>query len=148
MRRLKKLFSAFPRIPGFLRSPMPKLIAPHGASWRGRALDAGDIIDVAESEAAALTAHGFREVEQDSTGTAGVTGTVDVPSASGLSGNTDADKMSAVPVTVPVPRKDLLKLLKGRGLGNLFVKSTEELRALAAVVLAGEAIVEAGNGHE
>jgi hypothetical protein len=123
---------------------MPKLIAPHGASWRGRALGAGDIIDVSDAEALQLASHGFRKVEQDSTGTADVTRTADVPSASDLSGNTDADKMSAV----PVPRKDLLKLLKGRGLGNLFVKSTEELRALAAVVLAGEAIVEAGNGHE
>jgi hypothetical protein len=127
---------------------MPKLIAPHGASWRGRALGAGDIIDMSDAEALQLASHGFRKVEQDSTRTADITGTADVPSASGLSGNTDADKMSAVPVTVPVPRKDLLKLLKGRGLGNLFVKSTEELRALAAVVLAGEAIVEAGNGHE
>lgn len=54
---------------------MPKLIAPHGASWRGRALAAGEIIDVSDAEVAALTAHGFRPVEQDSTGTA------DVPSA-------------------------------------------------------------------
>jgi hypothetical protein len=116
---------------------MPKLIAPHGASWRGRALDAGEIIDVSDAEALQLAAHGF-------------TGTADVPSASGLSGNAYADKMSAVPVTstVPVPRKDLLKALKGRGLGNLFVKSTEELRALAAVVLAGERMVEAGDGRE
>ena len=62
--------------------------------------------------------------------------------------------MSAVPVkssnSAPseLPRKDLLKLLKGRGLGNLFVKSTEDLRALAAVVLAGEAMVEADHGRE
>lgn len=89
---------------------MPKLIAPHGASWRGRALGAGEIIDVSDAEALQLMAHGF-------TGTA-------------------------------VPRKDLLKLLKGRGLGNLFVKSTDELRALAAVVLAGEAIMEANHDRE
>ena len=116
---------------------MPKLIAPHGASWRGRALDAGEIIDVSDAEALQLAAHGFA-------------GTADVPSASGLSGNADADGTSAVPVTstVPLPRKDLLKLLKGRSLGNLFVKSTEELRALAAVVLAGEAIMEANHGRE
>ena len=122
---------------------MPKLIAPHGASWRGRALVASEIIDVSDAEALQLASHGFRKVAQESTG---ATGTAGVPSA--LSGNADADKMSAVPVTVPVPRKDLLKLLKGRGLGNLFVKSTEELRALAAVVLAGEAIVEADDGRE
>jgi len=144
---------------------MPKLIAPHGASWRGRALGPGEIIDVSDAEALQLTAHGFRKVEQDYTGTA------DILSASALPERSDADgpafaKASAglaagpsklrssvegtfaVPVTPPLPRKDLLKLLKGRGLGNLFVKSTEELRALAAVVLAGEAIVEANHGRE
>src|SRR5271154_3003667 len=104
---------------------MPKLIAPHGASWRGRALDAGQIIDVSDAEALQLVAHGF-------TGAVGFTGPADVPSASDPSGTADADKMSAVPVTVPAARKDLLKLLKGRRLGNLFVKSTDELRALAA----------------
>jgi hypothetical protein len=126
---------------------MPKLIAPHGASWRGRALDAGEIIDVSDAEVAALTAHGFRPVEQDSTGTA------DILSASALPERPKADGTSAVPVKSSspekageLPRKDLLKLLKGRGLGNLFVKSTEELRALAAVVLAGEAMVEADHG--
>ena len=127
---------------------MPKLIAPHGASWRGRALAAGDIIDVSDAEALQLTAHGFRKVEQDFTGTA------DILSASVGPERADADGTSAVPVkssspaAPELPRKDLLKLLKGRGLGNLFVKSTDELRALAAVVLAGEAIVEANHGRE
>jgi hypothetical protein len=127
---------------------MPKLIAPHGASWRGHALAAGEIIDVSDMEALQLTAHGFRKVEQDFTGTA------DILSAAVPTERSDADGTSAVPVkssspaTPELSRKDLLKLLKGRGLGNLFVKSTEELRALAAVVLAGEAIVEANHGRE
>ena len=133
---------------------MPKLIAPHGASWRGRALGAGEIIDVSDAEARQLASHGFRKVEEASTEEQDFTGTADILSAS-VSPH-DAGGTSAVPVESSIPakaefvpaRKDLLKLLKGRGLGNLFVKSTEELRALAAVVLAGDAIVEASHGRE
>ncbi|HUO92563.1 MAG TPA: hypothetical protein VMU22_06565 [Rhizomicrobium sp.] len=147
---------------------MPKLIAPHGASWRGRALAPGETLDVTDAEAFHLAAHGFRQVEEDapSTDERDFTGTADVPSASRTSGSADAGKMSAVPgmsaaalpeaadaggtpaLPVELPRKDLLKLLKGRGLGNLFVKPTEELRALAAIVLAGEKLAEAYDGRD
>ena len=139
---------------------MPKLIAPCGASWRGRALAAGDVIDVSDAEAASLAAHGFRKPEpcpkeQDFTGTA------DILSATVPMERPNADGTSAVPVessglersqsvsdTAKLARKDLLKLLKGRGLGNLFVKPTEELRALAAITLAGEKLAEADHDRK
>jgi hypothetical protein len=118
---------------------MPKLIAPHGASWRGRALAAHECVDAKECEVPELLAHGFRKTpappeEQDFTGTAGI-----LPASQHRH---DADGTSAVPVerrlaaTVSAPssatlsRKDLIRLLRGRGV-NLFV-STDELRALAA----------------
>ena len=40
---------------------MPKLVAPHEASWRGRKVAAGKIIDVSADEARELRAHGFRD---------------------------------------------------------------------------------------
>ena len=140
---------------------MPKLIAPHGASWRGRALAASDVIEVSDAEAVQLVAHGFVLAPDEQN----FTGTADILSASALPKRPGADGTSAVPVTstVPVvssipaaanhdintlPRKDLLKLLGGRGLGKLFGKPTDELRALAAIVLAGDALAEANDGAE
>ena len=95
---------------------MPKLIAPHGASWRGRALAAWEIVDADDGDVRELLAHGFRELP----------GTADVPSASCQ--RPDADGTSAVPGTLS--RNELIRLLRGKGV-NLFV-STDALRALAA----------------
>src|ERR1700733_1622513 len=94
---------------------MPKLAAPHAASWRGRAIAAGEAIDVEEFEAKALRAHGFR----------------DVPASSN-----NAVLNNTAPDLESLTRKQLLKLLRGRGAGNVFVMSNPELRAAAAKVLA------------
>jgi hypothetical protein len=94
---------------------MPKLAAPHAASWRGRAIAFGEAVDVEELEAVALRAHGFR----------------DAPTSG---------KSPLVPEPAPdlesLTRKQLLKLLRGKGAGNVFVMSNPELRAAAAKVLA------------
>ena len=87
---------------------MPKLRAPHGASWRGRALAPGEEIDVGDAEAFQLSAHGFTLVEAP----------------------VDRRRDAAADLAT-LSRKDLIKRLGGRGLGNLFRKSTGELRALA-----------------
>lgn len=86
---------------------MLKMSAPHPASWRGRAIAAGEAIDVPENAAAELAAHGFREKG-------------DVAPAQSADDDIDA-----------LPRKELLKRLRGKGLGNLFVLGNDELRALA-----------------
>ncbi len=40
---------------------MPKLVAPHEASWRGRKVAIGKIVDVSTDDARELRAHGFRD---------------------------------------------------------------------------------------
>jgi hypothetical protein len=103
---------------------MPKMLAPHGASWRGRVLAAGDIIDVSDVEAFQLGVHGFTLIED--------------------SGADDSDigergeSASAAPDFATMARKNLLKFLGGRGLGNLFPRPTEELRALAIDICDGK----------
>jgi hypothetical protein len=91
---------------------MPKLIAPHDTSWRGRAVAGGEAIDVAEADIAELIAHGFRAAENESKGE--------------RSQDDDLATLS---------RKELLKRLRGRGAGNILVLPTEELRKLAAKIL-------------
>lgn len=98
---------------------MPKMIAPHGASWRGRALAAGEEIDVTDAEAFQLAAHGFTLAE----------GSID-------------SRRDIVADVATMPRKDLLKFLGGRRAGNLFRKPTDELRRLAEKVLVGQSIAE------
>lgn len=100
---------------------MPKLRAPHGASWRGRALVAGEIVEVGDAEAAQLAVHGFTLVQE--------TACDDAVEPAG----------DAAPDIAAMARKDLLKFLGGRGLGNLFRAKTEDLRALAARVAADAA---------
>jgi len=94
---------------------MPKMTTPHGASWRGRMLAPGETIEVGDAEAFQLAAHGFVLAE----------GTID-PARDAVA---DVSAMS---------RKDLLKFLGGRGLGNLFRKPTEELHALAVDIQIGK----------
>lgn len=95
---------------------MPKISASHDASWKGRSVAAGEIVEVSEAEAVQLAAHGFREIEEASPD------------------ETDADN------TDDLSRKELLKILRGKGAGNLLIKPTEELRRLARKVLAGQSI--------
>lgn len=104
---------------------MPKMIAPHGASWRGRALAAGETLDVTDAEAFQLAAHGFVLAEE----------------AIDPAWDAEAD-------VAALSRKDLLKLLRGQGWGNIFVKSTDELRTLAAKVLGAAPKMEARDGDQ
>lgn len=105
---------------------MPKMIASHDASWRGRAILAGNVVDVSDAEAAQLAAHGFRETEE--------------------AGSSDAGSLDNL------SRKALLQMLRGRGAGNLLIKQTDELRQLARKVRAGEPIAvereRSGDGGE
>ena len=94
---------------------MPKMTTPHGASWRGRMLAPGEMIEVSDAEAFQLAAHGFVLADAK----------ID-PARDAVA---DVSAMS---------RKDLIKFLGRRGLGNLFRKPTEELHALAVDIDAGK----------
>ncbi len=99
---------------------MPKMIALHDAAWRGRTIAHGDVLDVSDACVAELAAHGF--VEAGESAQCG-----------------DATDVAAL------SRRELLRLVRGRGAGNVMVLPTGELRKLAAKVLAGETI---GAGDE
>ena len=89
---------------------MPKMIATCATHWRGRAIARGEAIDARDDEIAELAAHGFRRADEDAN---------------------DADKPDDL---AALSRKDLLKRLRGKGLGNILVLPTDELRKLAAKI--------------
>jgi hypothetical protein len=94
---------------------MPKMTTPHGASWRGLVLAPGETIEVSDAEAFQLAAHGFVLAE--------------TPINAVRDARADIAEMA---------RPALLRFLGGRGLGNLFRKPTEELRALAIDICDGK----------
>jgi hypothetical protein len=95
---------------------MPKMMAPHGAAWRGRALDIAPdgTVDVPDDAVAELAAHGFRAIE---------------------------DKASDAGDVASLSRKELIAFIREHGGGNAVTLSNDALRTAARAILA-----QAGKG--
>jgi hypothetical protein len=92
---------------------MPKMMAPHGAAWRGRALDIAPdgTVDVPDDAVAELAAHGFRVIEN---------------------ATPEADEARVASLS----RKQLIALIREHGGGNAVTLSNDALRAAARALLA------------
>ena len=99
------------------------------ASWRGHeiAIAQDGSCELSPEALAEMRAHGFREWRDED----------EIAGDEGDSG--DPANMS---------RKALLAILKGKGAGNITLKTTDELRDLAAKVFAGESIAAEATGEE
>jgi hypothetical protein len=100
---------------------MVKVFVPHPTSHRGSPIAVAQdrSADVTFEALAELRSHGVREWTADDE--------IGADKASG----TDPTNMS---------RKELLDVVKGKGAGNVTLRSNDQLRALATKVLAGGSI--------
>lgn len=91
---------------------MPKLTAPHPASWRGSVLDIAEdgTVDVPDEAARELAAHGFR---------------ADVPGV-----------QDALAPVAAMSRKDLIAFIRENGGGNAITLSNDALREAAMKIQA------------
>lgn len=90
---------------------MPKLIAPHPATWRGRALEiAGDgTVEVPDEAVDELAAHGIRTIE---------------------------DVSEAKTPIAAMSRKELIAFIRENGGGNAVTRSNAALREAAEKIAA------------
>ncbi|MGB8366347.1 MAG: hypothetical protein ACLQUZ_05485 [Rhizomicrobium sp.] len=93
---------------------MPKLTAPHRASWRGCVLDIAEdgTVEVSDDAASELAAHGFRAKNPEAQG-------------------------ARVPVAA-MSRKELIAFIRVRGGGNPITLSNDALREAVVKIQAQE----------
>ena len=91
---------------------MPKLTAPHPASWRGFVLDIAEdgTVDVPDEAASELAAHGFRALPPE--------------------------MQSALVPIAAMSRKALIAFVRAHGGGNAITLSNDALREAAAKIQA------------